>query len=91
MLTSEGLNAKIFQDFEPHPSVLQTSVQIEAYQLSKTYKVLKVGNQKAPEEKVRDVNFSIFENEVMGILGPSGAGKSSIFKMMTMAMSRSSG
>ena len=27
----------------------------------------------------------------MGILGPSGAGKSSIFKMVTMAMSRSSG
>ena len=27
----------------------------------------------------------------MGILGPSGAGKSSIFKMLTMSMSRTSG
>jgi ABC-type multidrug transport system ATPase subunit len=27
----------------------------------------------------------------MGILGPSGAGKSSIFKMVTMSMSRSEG
>lgn len=27
----------------------------------------------------------------MGILGPSGAGKSTIFKMITMAMNRSSG
>lgn len=27
----------------------------------------------------------------MGILGPSGAGKSSIFKMLTMVMSRSQG
>ena len=42
-------------------------------------------------EKVTDINFSIAKNEVMGILGPSGAGKSSIFKMLTMAMSRSQG
>ena len=27
----------------------------------------------------------------MGILGPSGAGKSSIFKMITMSMSRTGG
>jgi ABC-type multidrug transport system ATPase subunit len=40
-------------------------------------------------EKVTDINFTIAKNEIMGILGPSGAGKSSIFKMLTMVMSRS--
>ncbi len=43
------------------------------------------------EEKVTDINFTIGKNEIMGILGPSGAGKSSIFKMLTMVMSRSYG
>ncbi len=38
-----------------------------------------------------DINFTIAKNEIMGILGPSGAGKSSIFKMLTMIMSRTSG
>ena len=42
-------------------------------------------------EKVTDINFTIAKNEIMGILGPSGAGKSSIFKMLTMVMSRSQG
>jgi len=42
-------------------------------------------------EKVTDINFSIGKNEIMGILGPSGAGKSSIFKMLTMVMSRTQG
>jgi ABC-type multidrug transport system ATPase subunit len=42
-------------------------------------------------EKVTDINFTIAKNEIMGILGPSGAGKSSIFKMLTMIMSRSQG
>ena len=42
-------------------------------------------------EKVTDINFTIATNEVMGILGPSGAGKSSIFKMLTMVMSRTQG
>ena len=42
-------------------------------------------------EKVTDINFTIARNEVMGILGPSGAGKSSIFKMLTMVMSRTQG
>ena len=43
------------------------------------------------EEKVSEVNFSISENEILGILGPSGAGKSTIFKMITMSMARSTG
>jgi ABC-type multidrug transport system ATPase subunit len=42
-------------------------------------------------EKVTDISFTIGKNEIMGILGPSGAGKSSIFKMLTMFMSRSQG
>lgn len=66
-------------------------VGIEAFKLSKTYEGVKIGEKSRPEEKVRDVSFTVFENEVMGILGPSGAGKSSIFKMLTMAMSRSGG
>ena len=40
---------------------------------------------------MNNVSFSIDKNEIMGVLGPSGAGKSSIFKMLTMAMRRTSG
>jgi ABC-type multidrug transport system ATPase subunit len=67
---------------------------IEASNISKKYKstkLLKKQDKNQHEEKVTDISFNIFENEIMGILGPSGAGKSSIFKMITMAMSRSSG
>lgn len=68
-------------------------ILIDASQISKNY-ITKGGkgqNESILESKVQDVSFSIFENEIMGILGPSGAGKSSIFKMMTMAMNRSGG
>jgi ABC-type multidrug transport system ATPase subunit len=40
---------------------------------------------------VADITFTLEQNEIMGILGPSGAGKSSIFKMVTLAMSRTDG
>lgn len=68
-------------------------VLIEASNISKKYESQGGKNQSemVVEEKVTDVSFTIFENEIMGILGPSGAGKSSIFKMVTMAMSRSAG
>ena len=63
--------------------------------LSKSYKTqtfnLTKKNKLIDEEKVTDINFSIGKNEIMGILGPSGAGKSSIFKMLTMVMSRTQG
>jgi ABC-type multidrug transport system fused ATPase/permease subunit len=64
------------------------STQVKVDHLSKTYKT---GRKSLGEEKVRNVNFTIGKNEIMGILGPSGAGKSSIFKMLTMAMNRSGG
>ena len=63
--------------------------------LCKSYKTQRYHRTKAnhlvDEEKVTDINFTIAKNEIMGILGPSGAGKSSIFKMLTMVMSRSQG
>ena len=40
---------------------------------------------------MKDISFKIKENEIVGILGPSGAGKSTVFKMVTMALTRSSG
>jgi ABC-type multidrug transport system ATPase subunit len=40
---------------------------------------------------VKEVSLKIDKNEILGILGPSGAGKSSIFKMIAMAMRRTSG
>jgi ABC-2 type transport system ATP-binding protein len=43
------------------------------------------------EEKIINVNFEVGKNEIMGILGPTGAGKSSIFKILSMAVSRSGG
>jgi ABC-type multidrug transport system ATPase subunit len=61
--------------------------------LCKSYKTQRYHRTKenhlVDEEKVTDINFTIAKNEIMGILGPSGAGKSSIFKMLTMVMSRS--
>lgn len=60
---------------------------VVARDISKEYKT----GGKAKEEKVRYVNFTLKEKEIIGILGPSGAGKSSIFKMVTLAMSRTSG
>ena len=58
---------------------------VDVSNLSKEYKI-KVAKRKKKEmgasvtefreEKVRDITFSLKENEVMGILGPSGAGKS---------------
>jgi ABC-type multidrug transport system ATPase subunit len=61
--------------------------------LYKKYKTIDFKSSKKQEmkmaEKVTDINFTIAKNEIMGILGPSGAGKSSIFKMLTMVMSRS--
>ncbi len=40
---------------------------------------------------IKDINFTVAKNEVLGILGPSGAGKSSIFKIVTLGMNRSGG
>lgn len=65
----------------------QSSKLVKTKNLSKEYKT----GGKTKEEKVRYVNFALKENEILGILGPSGAGKSSIFKMVTLAMSRTSG
>jgi ABC-type multidrug transport system ATPase subunit len=68
-------------------------MQIQAKGLYKKYKTIDFKGSKTQEfnmaEKVTDINFTIAKNEIMGILGPSGAGKSSIFKMLTMFMSRS--
>lgn len=30
-----------------------------------------------------NINFSIFENEIVGLIGPNGAGKSTIMKCVT--------
>ena len=40
---------------------------------------------------MHDISFNIKKNKILGILGPSGSGKSTFFKMLTMAISRSSG
>jgi len=49
-------------------------------------------DKSAPNSDViKDINFTVAKNEVLGILGPSGAGKSSIFKIVTLGMNRSGG
>ena len=59
--------------------------------LTKMYKARTLNKEMIFEEKVTDINFKVGRKEIMGILGPSGAGKSSIFKIISMAISRSKG
>lgn len=42
-------------------------------------------------QAVRDMNFSIGENELAGIIGPNGAGKTTIFNMITSVYTPTSG
>ena len=73
---------------------LNREIKIRVSNMCKTYparKKLKKTKGESAGDSVRDINFTVAKNEVLGILGPSGAGKSSIFKIVTLAMNRSGG
>ena len=55
---------------------------IEADHLSKFYGIFAA---------TRDVNFSVYEEEVVAFLGPNGAGKSTTMKMLTGYLAPSEG
>lgn len=42
-------------------------------------------------EAIRDINFSVFEGEILGIVGPSGCGKSTLLSIIAGLISPSSG
>ncbi len=42
-------------------------------------------------EALKDINFSIFENEFVSIIGPSGCGKSTILSIISKLITKSSG
>ena len=65
-------------------STVDGDLMIKVRNVSKAYSGSK-------HNTVNDISLNIKENEIIGILGASGAGKSTVFKMVTMALNRSSG
>lgn len=59
---------------------------------SNEYKIhvkgLEVNWKNNKQAVAKNVSFTIFENEIMGLMGPSGAGKSSVFKVLSMVKQR---
>lgn len=40
---------------------------------------------------LKDVNFSVYENEIVGLIGPNGSGKTTLFNLITGVYKSSSG
>jgi len=59
---------------------MSESAVLNAKHLTKTFHV---GFWRERVEAVRDVSFSVRENEIFGIVGPNGAGKTTTMNMMT--------
>ena len=48
-------------------------------------------NKKTEVQAVKNINFSINQNEMVGLIGPNGAGKSTTIKMITGILKPSAG
>lgn len=59
---------------------------IEVKQLSKSYK-----NGKQEVVAIKDLNFTVKENELFGIIGPDGAGKTTLFRILSTLLNPDSG
>ncbi|MGR5969929.1 ATP-binding cassette domain-containing protein [Bacillus paranthracis] len=46
--------------------------------VSKTF-----SNKKSKIEAIKNINFKIYDGEVLGIIGPNGAGKSTLLRMIS--------
>ena len=55
---------------------------VEVFQLNKSY---------GKHHVLKDVSFSIYENEIVGFIGPNGAGKSTTMKCMVGLVIKDSG
>jgi len=58
------------------------SISVEVINLSKTYK---------DKQAVKDINFKVNENEIIGLLGPNGCGKTTTIAMILGLLKPTSG
>ena len=59
--------------------------------MKKAIKVRNLNKSINGREILKDINFDIYEGEIVGLVGPNGAGKSSLLKVMTGLYSIDSG
>lgn len=69
-----------------HSHSTKASAVIELQNLSKTYP-----SPNGPVVALKNINLSVFEGEIFGIIGPSGAGKSSLIRCVNLLEHPSSG
>ena len=52
-------------------------------QIKKAIKVRNLNKRIKGKSILNNINFDIYENEIVGLVGPNGAGKSTLLKVMT--------
>jgi ABC-2 type transport system ATP-binding protein len=74
------------------PAEVTTDGHVERFERGKTLlRVENLSKEIGGADILQDINFEIFENEILGLIGPNGAGKTTLMECLASLRPRTSG